>query len=295
MTKKKHDKNAKDDIRLDERIPHEDVQEEAEDGEENEQEDELAEDESDLEMIRNLEGEDARMALATCSLDEIVGFNPMIDSTMVPEASQTRFSVIMDMPAEEVEHYAWKRLSALQKWMMALASSKHGFHAQFREICYALIKMRKPPRELCMPDIYLELVHDYIQTKEYDEASTLLDKFVQAFPNEEAAGMRVRGLMLIDKGCVEEGKDLLEQLAHLPFNRQIKGFEDDNAGSDRHDIDGVLPYEIGCSLVAMGHYDLAIEYFKRARNLANMNNNYALTLAIEDAQANLQKRMRQED
>ena len=100
--------------------------------------------------------------------------------------------------------------------------------------------------------------------------------------------------MFIDMGEVEKGKSLIEQIVNLQFNRNIKGFEDDKSTRDSDKSDGVIQYEIGYSLLNMKHYELAMHYFERARNLANMNDNYELTMNIDNARAMTVKAMNQE-
>ena len=294
--KKRQDKDILDDLQLDAEdiIREEDVVDEDEENEENEQEDVFAEDESDIAMIRNLEAEDNKIALETFSFDEEVGFNPMFDWASVAESETSRFKALSEMTNEALAGYSWKRLNAMQKWMVARACSQHGLHDMFREVTLSILKSRKAVAELCIEDIYLELVWDYVETKEYDEALSVVDKFEQAFPSEHAAALRVRGLVYIDMGDVEKGKSTIEQIMTIQFNQNIKGFENDKSTRDSDKSDGVMQYEIGYSLLNMKHYELAMHYFDRARNLANMNDNYELTMNIDNARAATIKAMNQE-
>lgn len=294
--KRKQDKDAfkNDQLEMDP-ISIEENLDEDEENEDSEQEDVFAEDESDIAMIHNLENEDNRLALSEISLDEESGFNPMFDWSTLPESEKSRFSSLMSMEKEDVEKYSWKRLGTLQKWMYARACMKHDMHDQFREIAQAIVKMRKPVPELSIEDIYLELIWDYRQTKEYDQALALLDKFDKAFPEELPASYRVRALLLIDMGEVDKGKSLIDQLLHLPFNRNIKGFEDEKTSHNIDSNDGVIQYEIGYALLNMNHIDLAMHYFERARNLSVMNDNYELTMAIDNARAEANKLLNIED
>ena len=45
----------------------------------------------------------------------------------------------------------------------------------------------------------------------------------------------------------------------------------------------------------MKRYDLALHYFDRAKNLANMNDNYELTMSIDNARAMTLKCMNDDD
>ncbi len=294
--KKRQDKEFVDDLQLDAEvgIHDEDAVDEDDENEDSEQEDVFAEDESDIAMMRNLEAEDNKIALETFSFDEEVGFNTMYDWSTVAESETSRFKALKEMDVEALRGYSWKRLNNMQKWMVARACSLRGLHEMFREIVLVILKSRKPSPELCNEDIALELVWDYIETKEYDEALATLDRFEQAYPAEQAAAMRARALVFIDMGEVEKGKSLIEQIVNLQFNRNIKGFEDDKSTRDSDKSDGVIQYEIGYSLLNMKHYELAMHYFERARNLANMNDNYELTMNIDNARAMTVKAMNQE-
>ena len=198
------------------------------------------------------------------------------------------------MDAESLSSYSWKRLNNMQKWMVARACSLHGLHEMFREIVSTILKTRKPSPELCAEDIMLELAWDYVETKEYEQALATLEKFEQSYPAEQAAAMRARALVFIDMGEVDKGKSLIEQIVNLQFNRNIKGFENYKSTRDSDKSDGVIQYEIGYSLLNMKHYELAMHYFERARNLANMNDNYELTMNIDNARAMTMKAMNQE-
>ncbi len=294
--KKRHDKEFVDDLQLDAEmaIHDEDGVDEDDENEDGEQEDVFAEDESDIAMMRNLEAEDNKIALETFSFDEEVGFNAMFDWSGVAESEIGRFKVLRDMDAESLSSYSWKRLNNMQKWMVARACSLHGLHEMFREIVSTILKTRKPSPELCAEDIMLELAWDYVETKEYEQALATLEKFEQSYPAEQAAAMRARALVFIDMGEVDKGKSLIEQIVNLQFNRNIKGFENDKSTRDSDKSDGVIQYEIGYSLLNMKHYELAMHYFERARNLANMNDNYELTMNIDNARAMTMKAMNQE-
>lgn len=253
--------------------------------EESESEDVFAEDETDIAMLRKLEEEDTQKALSTICFDEEVGFNPMFEWESVPESEKNRFSTLKSMSKEEVEGYAWKRLNPYQKWMVALACSQHELHEMFREIVSTLISAKKKPAELCMEDIYLELVWDYIATKEYDAALELVDKFEEKFPSEKRTTLRVRGLVLMARGDVEKGKSVIEQINGIRFNDDIPGFETDRSYRDTDRMSGKLQFEVGYSLMNMQMYPLAIQFFERARNLAQLNDDYELIMAIDNARA----------
>ncbi|MBQ9817338.1 MAG: hypothetical protein IJM59_07740 [Proteobacteria bacterium] len=285
--KKRQEKDSYEDFQQENEplAPDEEPLDEDEESDDGESEDVFAEDESDIAMIRKLEEEDTQIALSEILFDEEVGFNPMFDWSTVSEAERSRFAALKTMSREDVEAYSWKRLSAFQRWMVARACSLCGLHEMFREIALGIIKARKRPPELCIEDIFLELVWDYVETKEYPQALELVDKFEQSFPDEQAAALRVRGLIYIDMGESDKGKALIDQLIHLPFNRNIKGFEDDKSSRDSDKRDGVIQYEIGYALLNMKRYDLALHYFERARNLANMNDDYELTMSIDNARA----------
>jgi tetratricopeptide (TPR) repeat protein len=294
--KKKQDKNTFNSDQLDMEVSvMEEPMDEDEENDESEQEDVFAEDESDIAMMHNLEIEDNQIALSEIVFEEEAGFNPMFDWSTLAESERSRFSSLMSLDKEAVESYAWKRLGTLQRWMYARACAKVGLHEQFREISLGILKMRKPIPELCLEDIYLELVWDYVETKEYDEALSVLDKFEQAYPDEKPAAYRVRALIMMDMGEIDKGKAIIEQLLNLPFNHGIKGFEDDKSYRSADMNDGLLQYEIGYALLSMNHVDLAMHYFDRARNLANMNDNYELTMAIDNARAAANKRLNVEE
>lgn len=284
--KKRQDNDNFDDLNdLEPSIPEEDVAEDEEEREEGESEDVFEEDESDIAMMRKLEDEDSAKALSAIVLEEEVGFNPMFDWNSLPEAERARFEALQALSKQELENYQWKKLPPLQRWMVASHCMRHELHEMFREIALSIIKTRKRPDELCLEDIYLELVWDYISTKEYDDALATLEQFEKAFPDEQAAALRVKGLIFIDMGKIDDGKIAFDQLIALPFNRNIKAFDDDKSSLDSDKRDGVIHYEIGYSLLNMKHYDLALHYFDRAKNLANMNDNYELTMSIDNARA----------
>ena len=275
-------------------VSEEDVSEDEEEREDSDAEDVFAEDESDIAMLRKLEDEDSAKALSAIVLEEEVGFNPMFDWSSLPEAERSRFEALKSLGKEEIAAYQWKRLVPLQKWMVAYNCMRHELHDMFREIALTIIKARKRPEELCIEDIYLELVWDYVSTKQYDEALAMVDQFEKAFPQENVTALRVRGLIQIDMGNVDEGKATLDQLMNMPFNRNIKGFENDRSSRDSDQRDGIF-YEIGYSLLNMKRYDLALHYFDRAKNLANMNDNYELTMSIDNARAMTLKCMNNDD
>ena len=284
--KKRQDNDNFDDLNdLEPSVVEEDVAEDEEDRDESESEDVFAEDESDIAMLRKLEDEDSAKALSTIVLEEEVGFNPMFDWNSLTEAERSRFEALQSLGKEEIEAYSWKKLAPLQRWMVALNCMRFELHEMFREIAMSIIKTRKRPEELCIADIYLELIWDYVSTKSYEDALALVDQFEKSFPNEHAAALRVRGLIYIDMGKLDEGKAAIDQLISLPFNRNIKGFEEDKSSRDSDKRDGVIQYEIGYSLLNMKRYDLALHYFDRAKNLANMNDNYELTMSIDNARA----------
>ncbi|MCL2326511.1 MAG: hypothetical protein FWC40_08475 [Proteobacteria bacterium] len=255
-----------------------------EEGEESEREDLFAEDEDDIAMARNLETEDDRIALSMFLYEEEVGFNPMFDWSSLSEADHGKYAAIMSLSEEKLEKLSWKRMTPFQKWIVARAYSRYGQHETFREIALSIIRARKQPEELCVKEIHLELIWDYAETKQHDEALDLLEKFEQAFADEQAAAMRVRGLLLIDRGELDKGKEVLDHLFQRPFNKGLQGFEHDKtARDDKHA--GVVQYEVGHALMSMRHFDLALAYFERAKNLASLNDNFELTTAIENARA----------
>ena len=264
-----------------------DDEEENEGEDEEKEKDEFLEDESDLAMIRNLENEDRRIALSALPFDEELGFNPDYDWTTVSEAEHSRYVSLMSDTRENIEGVSWKRFAPLQRWMVARACSKNGLHDMFREIALGLIKARKRAPELCLEDIYLDLVRDYVETEEYDLAVGIVDKFEQTFPDEAEAALRVRALIFFAQDKIDEGKKLVDKLIRLPFNRNIPGFEHDRASADSETRESLIQYEIGYALYSLKKYDLAKHYFEHARDLATMNNDYELTMAIDNANADM--------
>lgn len=253
-----------------------------EEREEGESEDVFAEDESDIAMLRKLENDDAEKAFKEFSFDEEVGFNPMYDWSTVPEAEREHYQLWLEMDEEKLREIAAKRLNAFQRWMLACACMRQGVHDLFRELAIGIIKLRKRPVELLLEDIYLELIWDFVSTKTYESAYEWLEKFEQTFPSEKAVALRVRGLILIDQGEVDKGKAVISELLSLPFNAGIKGFEQDKSSSSSSDY-SVIQYEIGYALLNMKHYELALYYFGRARGMAQLNDDYELLMAIDNA------------
>ncbi|MBR4984698.1 MAG: hypothetical protein IKY83_03030 [Proteobacteria bacterium] len=266
-------------------VPEEEALDEEEESEEGESEDVFAEDESDIAMMRKLEEDDAQRALSAIVIEEEIGFKPTYDWSTLPDSELNRFSALKNADKAEIENYSWKNLSAMKRWMVGLACIRHGLHEMFREIANSIIKLRKAPPELCLEDIYLELVRDYTETKEYDQAFKMLDKFEKTYPQEAFAAMRVRGLIYYDMGDNEKGKEAIDKVIKWRFNQDIEAFKGDRSGGFLAQRDGVVQYEVGYALLNMKHYELAREYFERAQSLAKMNDNYDLMMAIDDALA----------
>lgn len=266
-------------------MPEEEQLDEEEESDENESEDVFAEDESDIAMMRKLEEDDAQKALSAVVLEEEVGFKPTFDWSTIPEAERNRFSTLKAADKSEIENYSWKSLSAMKRWMVALSCIRLGLHDMFREIASSIIKLRKAPPELCMEDIYLELVRDYVETKEYEQAFKMLDKFEKTYPSETVAAVRVRGLIFYDMGELEKGKEMIDKVIRWRFNQDIEAYKDDRANYSSELRDGVIQYEVGYALLNMKHYGEAKDYFERAQSLAKMNDNYDLMMAIDDAMA----------
>ncbi len=295
--KKRQDNDIYSDIQqdMDAPAPEEEPLDEDEENEESESEDVFAEDESDIAMIHKLEEEDTQKALSTISFDEEVGFNPMFDWDSVPESEKTRFSTLKSMSREELETYSWKRLNAYQKWMVALACSDNGLHDMFREIVSTLINVKKKSPELCIEDIYLELVWDYLETKEFDKALETVDKFEEKFPSEKRVSLRVRGLVYMAMGDMDKGKALIDQINNIAFNNDIPGYENDKSFRDAERLSGMLQYEVGYSLLNMQLYPAALQFFEKAKNLAQLNDNYELIMAIDNAKALATRRKNGDD
>ncbi|MBO5753128.1 MAG: hypothetical protein J6S69_05455 [Proteobacteria bacterium] len=283
--KKRQDKDNLNELQNDtEMNPREDEPiDEEEEREESESEDVFAEDESDLAMLRKLENDDAEKAFKEFTFGEEVGFNPMYDWSTVPEVEREHYQLWLDMDEGKLRETATKRLNAFQRWMLACACMRQGIHDLFRELAIGIIKLRKRPAELLLEDIYLELIWDFVSTKTYDSALEWLDKFEQVFPSEKTVVLRVRGLILIDQGDIDKGKAAISELINLPFNHDIKGFEQDKSSRDTCKYNSVIQYEVGYALMNMKHYDLALYYFERARSLAQINDDYELMMSIDNA------------
>ena len=266
-------------------VPEEEPLDEEEENEDGESEDVFVEDESDIAMMRKLEEDDAQRALSAIVLEEEIGFKPTFDWSTVPDSDLSRFAALKTADKAEIENSSWKSLSAMRRWMVGLACIRLGLHDMFREIANSIIKLRKAPPELCMEDIYLELVRDYAETKEYDQAFKMLDKFEKTFPSEMYAALRVRGLIYYEMGDADKGKELIDKVIKWRFNQDIEGFQDDRSSYSSDQRDGVIQYEVGYALLNMKHYEQARDYFERAQGLAKMNGNYDLMMAIDDALA----------
>lgn len=260
---------------------------EDEETDEPDEKDEFDEDESDLAMIRNLENEDRRTALSYQSFEEEVGFNPEFDWSSVPEATQSKFVALMDEAPENIAQISWKRLPPLQKWIVARACMKNGMHEMFREIAQSIVKSRKSASELCIEDIHLEIVRDYVETHEYQEALQQLDKFEQVFPKEYEVALRVRAIIYFAMGDKDKGKELIDMLIDVPFNRGIPEFEQDHSCRDNDERESRIMYEVGYALMNLKIYELARYYFERSRNRASLNDDYELTMAIDNALAHM--------
>ena len=296
MAKKKNQNNGDfQDFPQDSELPvEEEPIDEEEEGEEKESDDVYAEDEGDKEMMRKLEEEDRRIALDCIAFDEEVGFNPMFDWATVPEAERNRFAEYLRAEAATLEAVSWKRFNPFQRWMLARACSRRGMHDMFREITASILRSKKRP-ELCLEDIHLELIGDYLDTGNVKEANDALDAFAKAFPDEEAAALRVRGLIHVFNGEHDDGKKCFDELVRIPFNRNIEGHSDDAAPRDSDKRNGVIQYEIGYALLNMKKYEQALHYFERAHNLANMNDDDELTMSIENARSTTMKCMNGDD
>ncbi len=332
--KKRQDNDFNDDFQLDSdtSVPEEEPMEEDEDGDESESEDVYAEDESDIVTLRRLEDKDREQALAEFHFDEEVGFNPLFDWSTVAEAETTRFQSLMAMTNDELETYKYDRLSNFQKWMVARACAKNGMHEMFQKITMGLVKSKKTTPELCMEDLYLELISDNLETRSYDAALENLDAFEKRFQDETLVALRVRGLIYIamsipvrekakamdDEGLAlcaakhyNEGRAMrldakaeLEKADELVSQGQryidqmmntpfhVEGYDEHVDDKDKQD--GVLYYEVGYALFNMKMYDLAIHYFERAKNYSSLSDNYELTMAIDNARNAVHKAMQVE-
>lgn len=273
----------------------EEPNEDEEEGEASETEELFAEDEDDIAIMRSLESEDESIAFSTFMYDEEVGFNPYMDWSPLPEVERSKYAATMALEQAELEALAWKKMTPFHKWIVARACNHLSLHGMFREICLNIIRSRKKQDDLCIPEIYQELISDYVETREYDEAFHWLDKFEAAFPEDAAAALRIRGLLHIEAGDIDKGKEILNELIHRPFNHDIKGFEDDKSVRHTSASDGVLHYEIGYALLNMRHHELAMEYFDKAKNLAFLYDNYELTTAIDNARAMTAQEMAEEE
>ncbi len=315
--KKRQETDNYDDVLQDEETVAQEEPLEEEENEDREAVDELAEDESDLAMLRKLEEDDTLAALSEIAFDEEVGFNPAFDWSTVSEAEKNRFRDLKNMKREEVETYNWKKLNFFQKWMVALACSRVGLHDTFREITTGIINTKKVIPELYMEEIYMELIGDYVDTEEYEKALSLVDSFHTRFVadkeqkndairKENDANLEaqkedeikpffscmvekrseaiIRALIALITSDGKDGRQYIDEVGRLKFNTDIYEHEKDG-GSDSDRTSGKIQFEIGYSLLNMGKYDLALEFFDKAKQYAQVFNNYELLMEINNARA----------
>lgn len=285
MAKKKNNQRSIEQDYLDDETPIESVQDDDDDAEEKDSEDVFTEDESDLALLKNLENEDRKEALSVFAFDEEIGFNPHFDWDSVSEADTDKLLNLFNTLPENIDTVAWKKLSPVQRWCLARAASRNNLHDRFREIALSLLNSRKQIHELCIEDIYLELIRDYAETQEFDTAEALLAKFEKTFADQEETALRVKALLCFEKNDVDTGKMYIENLIEFPFNKHIKGFENDHTAVSMS-RDALIRYEIGYALLSMKNYNLAGEYFEEAKNRVDADN-FELNMAIDNAIARL--------
>lgn len=315
--KKRQDSDNYEDVLQDEEVAaQEEPIEEEEEGDDREAVDELAEDESDLAMLRKLEEDDTIAALSEIVFDEEVGFNPAFDWSSVSEAEKNRFRDLRNMNREDVANYSWKKLNFFQKWMVASACSRVGLHEMFRDIVSGIINTKKTIPELYIEEIYMELIGDYVDTEDYEKALSLVDNFHARFVADKESKNDIirkendahsenkkdkikpflscmmdkrseaiiRALIALVSTDGKDGRQYIDEIGRLKFSSDIYEHEKDG-GSDSDRTSGKIQFEIGYSLLNMGKFDLALEFFEKARQYAQVFNNYELLMEIDNARA----------
>lgn len=249
----------------------EDSLDEDEESEENKEEAKFDEDEDDIKALLEVEEKDEQDALSVFLFEEESGFSPTFDWESIKDECNQKHEEIMQLEEAALPAYVKKHVPHWQKWIAACSCARFGQHDIFRELCNAIIKSKKRQPEICYEDIYMELIQDYVETKEFKEAFEVLEKYKKAFPagSEELYGDDtyewVKALLLIESGSVHEGREIFNKIA----------MKDPESGN--------IQFEIGASLLNMSHPELALIFLDKAKMLAKMNRNYELTTTIDDA------------
>ncbi len=241
----------------------EDVLDEEEE-DDDEERDEYEEEEDDLEVWRALEEEEERAATLAFIFAEELGYSPDYDWDGLPEVERERHEEILSYDREALEKLSAKRLNVLDRWAAAQSYARVGMREAFQESCVSILKSRRRHAALAYEDIYLELISDLAEGKDFEEAFAYLDRFRKAFPDEEEVYQRVRGLLLIESGAIHEGKSILDELMAK--------------SSDN----GELHLEIGDDLLAMGHPELALRVLERGKDFARRNRDTELMTALDE-------------
>lgn len=249
-----------------EEVEPEDEPEEDDDEDEDEEPDESEEEEEDdfeddveLDLDDDLEEPSGEPIF-----EEEAGYAEGFDWQSLSEEDRQRHLELLAATPEQLAEVPLKKLSPFDRWAVAQAQARAGLRADFQESCRSILKARKRHEALMYEDIYLELISDLADAKEFDEAFGWLDKFHKAFPGDADIFQRVRGLLLIESGQIHEGRTLLDELM------------------SRADDHGELHLEIGDDLLAMGHPELALRILARGKDFARQNRDTELMTAIDE-------------
>ncbi len=197
-------------------------------------------------------------------LDEEPGYREDYNWTTLEEEELDEHIKLLRATEEELAKLNPKRLSVLDRWAAAQAYARVGMRDEFQAACRSIIKSRRRHEGLQYEDIYLELISDLADAKEFEEAFSFLEKFSKAFPDEEDIYFRVRGLLLIESGDIHAGKSQLDELM-----------------SKANDA-GELHLELGDDLLAMGHLELALRILDRGKDFARRAKDTELMTAIDE-------------
>lgn len=241
----------------------EEVEEEPEEEEEESDEESDEDDDDDDDVDVDLDA-DIDEGLDGPIFEEEAGYADTFDWSSLPEEERTRHNELLGADRDALAEVNFKKLGPLERWAVAQAYARHGMRAEFQEACRAILKARKRHDALMYEDIYLELISDLADAKDFDEAFSYLDKFQKAFPDDDDIYQRVHGLLLIESGKVHEGRALLDELM---------------ARADDH---GELHLEIGDDLLAMGHPELALRILARGKDFARQSRDTELMTAIDE-------------
>lgn len=273
--KPRSQKPAEDDELEGEVVGEPEEEEEETEGEDAEGEDAEVEDDDTDQLLAD---EDAAAdAEALPFYQDVSGYNLNYDWASVPEAERRTHEEILRMDLEQLDKLKLPRLGLLDRWAASQAYRRAGRIDIFQESCRSILKSRSHHDGLSYEDIYLELISTLADQGERDESFTLLEKFTKTFPELADVAKRARALLLLSVGQTDEGRVVLNELI---------------TAAERADrADACL--EIGESLSSIHQFDIALDVFRRGKNIARRIRDADLISAIDDSVRNTDERIEQ--